>query len=310
MRSPVKIGTRGSALAFYQAELVRSRLNNLFPLIEFELVKIHTKGDMIRRGALSTIGRGVFTREIEEALSKGVIDLAVHSAKDLTTELPAGLLIGAYLEREDPRDCLVARDHLTLGQLPRGARVGTSSPRRKVQLLRLREDLVVCEMRGNVDTRIKKIEEGELDATALAYAGLKRLGCENTVTEIFDEKKFLPQPGQGAIAVEIRAGDPEVNALMESLNHGPTWTRMEAERAFLGRLQGGCQIPTGITSEIAGRELHLTGALFSLDGAQVIWEQISGPTEQCVRTGQALADRILAAGGEKILEEIRHAAKE
>ena len=219
MKSIIKIGTRGSALALYQAEVVRSKLKECFPLAGFEFVKIRTKGDMIRRGAIEEIGPGIFTREIEEALLAKEIDLAVHSAKDLASELPEGLLIGAVLTREDSRDCLVARGGTTLKELSSGAKVGTSSLRRKAQLRKLRPDLEFCEMRGNVDTRVKKIEQGELDAMVIAYAGLKRLGLAKCATEIFDPEIFLPQAGQGALAVEMRASDSEACELTKPLNY-------------------------------------------------------------------------------------------
>lgn len=309
MKSLIKIGSRGSALALYQAELVRSTLKNLFPLISFEVVRIKTKGDMIRHGAIHSLGRGIFTGEIEEALIRKEIDLAVHSAKDLETSLPAPLAIGGFLEREDPRDCLVGKNHMTLKQLSSGARIGTSSPRRAALLKRLRNDIQICDMRGNVDTRLRKIESGEYDGTILAYAGLKRLGLTNTVTEIFNEDVFLPQPGQGAIAVQIRIDDPEMKGLTESINHQPTFFRVSAERSFLGRLEGGCQVPVGVRSSVENNHLALTGAVFSLDGLEFISDSVTGQTSESLKLGEALAGRLLEKGAQSILDSVRHAKK-
>lgn len=307
MKSLIKIGTRGSKLAFYQAEVVRCKLKELLPLLEFEFVKIRTKGDMIRRQAIGTIGPGIFTREIEEALLENRIDLAVHSAKDLATELPQGLEIGAVLNREDPRDCLVAREGRTLEQLKQGARIGTSSLRRRAQLKKLRPDLEICEMRGNVDTRLKKIEEGQFDGLVIAHAGLKRLGLANFVTEVFEEDMFLPQAGQGAIAVEIRSGDLEIEELTKPLNHAPTFARVLAERSFLHRLEGGCQIPVGVSSKVEGDRLTLKGAIFSLGGDQTVSDVMSGPVSDAAKAGTMLAEKLLQSGGDEILKAIRGA---
>jgi len=309
MKSLIKIGTRGSKLALYQAEVVRAKLKTLFPILECEFVKIHTKGDMIRRGTISSIGPGIFTREIEEALLAHEIDIAVHSAKDLATELPEGLKIEAVLVREDPRDCLVAREGKTLEQLSHGAKIGTSSLRRRAQLKKLRPDLEIFEMRGNVDTRLKKIEEGQYDAMVIAHAGLKRLGLVNFVTEIFEEERFLPQAGQGALAVEIRNGDSETQELIKPLNHEPTFHRVLAERSFLRRLEGGCQIPVGVSSKIEGDVLTLKGGIFSLEGDREVVDAAAGPVSEGEKTGVFLAEKLLQAGGSEILKVIRNAQK-
>ena len=306
MRSSIKIGTRGSKLALYQAEVVRSKLKASFPLLEFEFVKIHTKGDMIRRGAISSIGPGIFTREIEEALLANEIDIAVHSAKDLATELPGGLEIGAVLTREDPRDCLVARQGNTLEELKRGAKIGTSSLRRKAQLKKMRPDLEICELRGNVDTRLKKVEEGNYDGIVIAYAGLKRLGLSNVVTQIFEEDRFLPQAGQGALAVETRKGDSEIREFVKSLNHEPTFVRVLAERSFLGRLEGGCQVPAGVCSKIESNVLTLKGAIFSLEGDRNVTDAVSGSVSEGEKIGVNLAQKLLDAGGSEILKAVRN----
>ena len=307
MKSLIKIGTRGSKLALYQAEVVRAKLKTLFPILECEFVKIHTKGDMIRRGTISSIGPGIFTREIEEALLAHEIDIAVHSAKDLATELPEGLKIEAVLVREDPRDCLVAREGKTLEQLSHGAKIGTSSLRRRAQLKKLRPDLEIFEMRGNVDTRLKKIEEGQYDAMVVAHAGLKRLGLTNFVTQVFDEESFLPQAGQGALAVEVRSKDLEIQELIKPLNHQPTFHRVLAERSFLRHLEGGCQIPVGVSSKIEGDVLTLRGGIFSLEGDREVVDVATGSISEGEKTGVILAEKLLQAGGDEILKAIRNA---
>jgi len=307
MKSLIKIGTRGSKLALYQAEVVQVKLKTLFRLLECEFVKIHTKGDMIRHAAIESIGPGIFTHEIEEALLAEEIDIAVHSAKDLATELPEGLEIGAMLMREDARDCLVAREGKKLSQLDHGARIGTSSLRRRAQLRKLRPDLEILEMRGNVDTRLKKIEQGKYDGIVLAHAGLKRLGLASSVTEVFEEENFLPQAGQGALAVEVRKGDLEIQELIKPLNHEPTFQRVSAERSFLRRLEGGCQIPAGVSSKIKGDVLTLKGAIFSLEGNLEVIDTLSGSVSEGEKTGVDLAEKLLRAGGDKILKAIRNA---
>ncbi|OGW86665.1 MAG: hydroxymethylbilane synthase [Omnitrophica bacterium RIFCSPHIGHO2_02_FULL_46_11] len=303
----IKIGTRGSKLALYQAELVRAKLKGLFPLLEFEFVKIRTKGDMIRRAAIGSLGVGVFTREIENALLENKIDIAVHSAKDLATALPNGLEITAALDREDPRDCLVARGSRTLRGLAAHARIGTGSLRRQAQLKKLRPDLEIVEMRGNVDTRLKKIQEGEYDGMVIAYAGLKRLGQTNFVTEIFDTDTMLPQAGQGIIAVQVRSSDSKIRELIRPLNHLTTFTQLSAERSFLRRIEGGCRVPAGISSKIEGDSLKLKGAIFSLTGDRAVVDTAAGSVSEAEKIGLALADKLLASGGAEILKEIRNA---
>ncbi|MBI4357724.1 MAG: hydroxymethylbilane synthase [Candidatus Omnitrophica bacterium] len=309
MRSLIKIGTRGSQLALYQAELVRAKLKESFPLMRFEFIKIRTKGDMIRHANLGAIGPGIFTREIETALLKKEIDLAVHSAKDLATDLPAGLAIGAILDREDPRDCLVARARKTLKELASGARIGTSSLRRRAQLKRLRPDLEICEMRGNVDTRVKKIEEGNYDGMVLAHAGMRRLGLGNLVGQVFDEEVLLPQAGQGAIAIELCKDDAEIQGLIRVTNHEASCRRILAERSFLRRLQGGCQVPVGVASRIKDGLMTLTGGIFSWDGGREVRQTLSGSILEGEDVGTRLAERLLEMGGEEILDEIRKGVK-
>ena len=305
MKSPIKIGTRGSPLALYQAELIRAKLKVSYPLVEFELVKIHTKGDMIRRGSVAQIGERIFTHEIEQALLKKEIDLGVHSAKDLAAVLPEGLELAAVSEREDSRDCLVARNKMILNQLSPGAKVGTSSLRRKAQIRKLRSDLEIIEIRGNVETRLRKVKEGACDAVALAYAGLRRLGLSNKASQIFDEDEILPQAGQGIIGVEIRSNDSEMKEFVRPINHQLTYFRALAERGFLARLQGGCQVPVGVSSKIEGNLLFMRGAIFSLEGDRSVSDTASGALDQPAGVGIILAEKLLSQGGREILESIR-----
>ncbi len=304
MKTEFLIGTRGSKLALYQAELVKAKLAQNFPLLRFTWVRIKTSGDMIRRSAADPFStKRVYTQEIEDALLRKEIDLAVHSAKDLAVELPEGLGIGAVLEREDPRDCLISREGKKLSELPLGARVGTSSLRRRLQLLRLHPELVVEDLRGNVDTRLRRLEEGVVDALVLAYAGLKRLGLTESVTEVFSDEKFYPAPCQGAIAVETRSQDPEVQELVRPLNHSQSAFRVACERAFLKRLEGGCQLPCGVSTRLEGEEKRLVaaGILWSLDGRQWAEAKLEAVPQDAQSIGVRLAEEILAQGGEKIL---------
>lgn len=312
MKSEFLIGTRGSKLAFYQAELVKAKLARNFPLLRFTLVRIKTSGDMIRRSSANPFStKRVYTQEIEDALLKKEIDLAVHSAKDLAVEFPQGLGIGAVLEREDPRDCLISREGKKLSELPWGARVGTSSIRRRLQLLRLHPELLVEEIRGNVDTRIRKLEEGMVDALVLAHAGLKRLGLTNSVTEVFSEEKFYPAPCQGAIVVETRSEDTEMRELIKPLNHPESAFRVASERAFLRRLEGGCQLPCGVSTRLEGQEKKFVarGILFSLDGRQWAEAKLETAPENAESIGVRLAEEVLARGGEKIIHEMRRGLK-
>lgn len=306
MKSHLRIGTRGSSLALYQAELVKAKILDDFPMITVEIVKIKTGGDMIRRGGTSPFEtKRIYTREIEEALLKGEVDIAVHSAKDMAAVLPERLKIGAALEREDPRDCLVTKDKKKLSELPLGARIGTSSLRRKMQLLRANPELTIQEIHGNVDSRLRKVKEGDYDAACLAYAGVKRLGLANFVTEIFSEEHFLPAPGQGTIVAQSREGDQEIDEILEPLNHRHTYERLECERAFLKRLEGGCQLPCGIATVVMGGRIKASGILFATEGHEWVESTIEGDTGQARVLGEALAQQILTSGGREILEKIR-----
>jgi len=305
MKSRIKIGTRGSQLALYQAEQVRSALQAVYPDIRYELVKIKTTGDLDQQGNTRSVGQRIFTSQIEDALLGKDIDLAVHSAKDLSATLPAGLGLGAVLEREDSRDCVIARDQIPILDLPRGAKIGTSSLRRRAQIKMIRSDFELLDLRGNVDTRIKKIKRGDCDATILAYAGLKRLGLEKEATEILEVEKFLPQVGQGIIAVEVREDDDETREVVEAINHLESFKVLLGERSFLNALDGGCQVPVGITSKISGGKIILKGAIFSLDGERKTEAVISGPIQAAEEQGVLLAEQLLVQGGRELLDEIK-----
>ncbi len=294
---PLRIGTRGSALARAQTELVLGRLRALDPGLPVETVIIRTSGDRGQREV-----RGAFVKELQHALLEGRIDLAVHSLKDLPTDPVPGLRLAAVLEREDPREALIAREGWTWATLPPGARVGTGSPRRTAQLRALRPDLVYLPLVGNVDTRLRRLEEGHYEAIVLAMAGLIRLGRMDRVTEVFPLEQLLPAPGQGAIAVEVRADDAPALALVEHLNHLPTWWAVAAERAFLRALGGGCRVPIAAYAEVHGDRLTLEGRVMAPDGARAVRGQIEGPAEAAEALGEALAERIRAADGSVLLE--------
>ncbi len=306
MKQKIRIGTRGSQLALYQAELTQSLIRGQFPMTQTEIVIIKTSGDMIRKGGWNPFEtKRVFTREIEDALLKKEIDLAVHSAKDMSVDLPEGLILSAALEREDPRDCLVGSGGRKLSELPLGARIGTSSVRRKVQLLRWNGELLIEDVRGNVDTRLRKLEEGLYDAIILAYAGIKRLGLANHVTEIFPGETFYPSPGQGAIAIESRAEDVEALEIIRAINHADTLTRLLSERAFLRRLEGGCQLPCGIMTELHRDQIKLSGGIFAIETRDWAEASLTTSSTHPDQAGKNLAEMILNQGGQKILDKIR-----
>jgi len=295
-------------LALYQTELVKTRLEEDFPLVEIEIVKIKTGGDMIRRAGHHPFEtKRIYTHEIEDALLAGDIDLAVHSAKDMAAVLPEGLEIGGVLAREDSRDCLLSNDKKPFSALPLGARIGTSSLRRKMQLLRWNPELIVEDVHGNVDTRIHKMQEGEFDALVLAHAGIIRLGFTNYVTEIFSEEQFYPAPGQGIIAIESRTGDPDTKELLAPISHAVTMRRLECERAFLKRLEGGCQLPCGIRTHVEDGRLKTSGAIFAVEGHEMAESRHEGEIDHAAILGNELAQKVLDNGGREILTKIRHA---
>ena len=301
----IKIGTRGSKLALWQANWVKSALNAGNSSIAVELVPIKTRGDKILDVPLAKVGgKGLFVKEIEDALLNGRIDLAVHSMKDMPSEIPDGLCVGAIPEREIPQDVLISKKGLLLHDLMPGARIGTSSLRRSAQLLHARPDLVILPLRGNIDTRLKKLETENLDAIILAAAGVKRLGLENRITEYMDENVMLPAVGQGALCIEIRQNDPEIEPIITSLNHQETWTVVMGERAFLNRLEGGCQVPIAAHGKIEKNTFTLCGLVASVDGTTVIKETLSGPEDSSESIGVKLADRLLSMGAKTIMENL------
>jgi hydroxymethylbilane synthase len=293
----IRIGSRGSVLARWQAEHVQGRLRALGH--DVEIVIITTTGDRVQDRRLESVGgKGAFLKEIEEALLAREVDLAVHSLKDVPTDLPEGLHLVAMLERADPRDVLLSAGP-RLRELPAGARIGTTSLRRRAQLLALRPDLLVQDLRGNVDTRIRRLREGAFDAILLARAGLVRLGREGEATEVLDPDVLLPAPGQGAIALECRTDDAETARAVASLHHEPTARAVSAERAFLAALHGGCNVPLGAHAVLADGTLRLRGLVAREDGSAVVRGEHSGSDARAV--GRALADDLLARGAGDLL---------
>jgi hydroxymethylbilane synthase len=301
----LRIGTRGSALALWQAEWVKSQLLGGQQELTVELVVIKTMGDKILDVPLAKVGgKGLFVKEIEEALLDGRADLAVHSVKDMPAELPEGLQLAAMPPREDPRDALISRNGAGLDKLPHGARVGTSSLRRAAQLLHLRPDLRIETLRGNVDTRLRKLDSEGLDAIVLAAAGLKRMELSQVISEYLEPERILPAVGQGALGIETRTGDVFTNEMVERLVHQQTVTTVRAERAFLKRLEGGCQVPIGAYATLEGETLILTGMVADLQGVRLIRKEMRGDARQPEIVGERLAEVVLEAGGGEILAEI------
>ena len=304
-RLSLVLGTRGSKLALRQSEWFQSRIHDVAPEVGVDLRRIQTSGDKIVDVPLAKIGgKGLFVKEIEEALLAGEIDLAVHSMKDVPAQLPDGLEILCVPPREDARDALISRAGRSFKDLPQGARVGTASLRRQAQLLNARPDLLIEMLRGNLDTRLRKLKEGRFDAIVLAAAGLRRLAWAQEITEYLDPVVSLPAIGQGALGVEGRSNDHFVRSIMDRLNDQATQTTVMAERAFLQRLEGGCQVPIAAHATLSGEELLLDGLLASVDGKTVIRDRVQGKNEEAHKLGVQLAERLLARGGDKILREI------
>ncbi|MBX6365064.1 MAG: hydroxymethylbilane synthase [Gemmatimonadetes bacterium] len=304
----LRLGTRGSALALWQARHVKERLEAAHPGLLVDIVILHTTGDRITDVPLAKIGdKGLFTKELDRALDSGQVDLCVHSLKDVPTRMPDGLALGAILEREDPRDAYVPGQGSAprLADLPPGARVGTSSLRRRAQLLHARPDLQVLDLRGNLDTRLARLADGAFDAVILALAGLRRLGHEDAVGEVLGPPDWLPAVGQGALAVAIREGDAATAGFVAVLDHPPTRAAVAAERAFLRTLEGGCQIPIGAIADVAGDSLALDGFVASLDGREYLRSSIAGPAAEGSRLGRRLAETLLADGAHRVLAEVR-----
>ncbi|MCP4666160.1 MAG: hydroxymethylbilane synthase [Deltaproteobacteria bacterium] len=298
----LKIGTRGSKLALTQSEWIKGKIEARHPEVRVELVRIKTKGDKILDSPLSLIGgKGLFVKEIEDALLRGDVDLAVHSMKDVPSELPEGLVLGVFPEREDPRDAFVSVRYESLHNLPDGSRVGTSSLRRGAQLLHLHPGLELVSVRGNVDTRLRKLESGEFEAIVLASAGLKRLGLEKRITRLFPTHQMLPAIAQGALGLEMRSDHDDVLQVLSFLNHGPTEVTVRAERAFLKELQGGCQVPIAGHARLEGDDLILQGMVAELDGSRLITDDISGHKDRAEDMGVELARRLLHEGADRIL---------
>jgi hydroxymethylbilane synthase len=304
---PLRIGSRGSILARWQAEFVRKQLFQLTG-VEAEIIIIKTSGDKMQQSPLTQIGgKGIFIKELEEALLEESIDLAVHSVKDIPTDTPGRLHFPAVCRRDDVRDCLVSHTGTLLANLKQGARVGTSSLRRQAQLRHYRTDLDLRDLRGNVDTRLRKVESGEYDAIVLSKAGLDRLGWSQKITEPLSTEISLPAVGQGAIAIESRVSDQGADEVLSKLNDMETRTAIIAERALLSALQGGCQVPLGAWARMERAELVMEAVVCSVDGTQYVREKASAPPDQAAQLGEHLA-RVLAEGGARsILEEVQRA---
>ncbi|HQV45177.1 MAG TPA: hydroxymethylbilane synthase [Nitrospira sp.] len=304
-RSTLILGTRGSKLAVHQSQWVQARLQELAPGLTISLQRIQTSGDKILDVPLAKIGgKGLFVKEIEDALLSKEIDLAVHSMKDVPTALPEGLDILCVPPREDPRDALITRDGCRLDQLKPGARIGTSSLRRQAQLLHYRPDFTIEMLRGNLDTRLRKLREGQFDAIVLAAAGLRRLAWDAEITEYLPVHLSLPAIAQGALGIEARSDDTFVRELLSRFEHRPTRITVTAERALLHRLEGGCQVPIAAHAALEGDRLTVDGLVASVDGRRVIRHQIQGPASEAQALGTKLAERLLADGGDVILKEI------
>ncbi len=300
----LRIGTRGSQLAKWQAEYVRKQIFQATG-IEGEIVIIKTSGDKLQQLPLTQIGgKGIFIKELEDALLDESVDIAVHSVKDIPTEVPSGMSFPAVCRREDVRDCLVSGNGATLANLRQGARIGTGSLRRQAQLRHIRPDLDVRDLRGNVDTRLRKVDSGEYDAVMLAKAGLDRLGCSHRISETLSPEVCMPAVGQGAIAVECRANDTEAAQALEKLDDAETRTAIMAERALLSALQGGCQVPLGAWARIERGELVLEACVCSVDGVQYVKQRAAGPPDRARELGEHMARLLIEAGAQSILEEV------
>jgi hydroxymethylbilane synthase len=305
MRKHIKIGTRGSLLATTQSTWVKKQIEAQHPDLKVELVKIVTKGDKILDVPLAKVGgKGLFVKEIEEALLRKDVDLAVHSMKDVPSELPEELHLGIIPPRENPHDAFIANQFASLADLPEGATVGTSSLRRRAQLAALRPDLEIVDLRGNLDTRLRKLDEGQFQAIILAAAGLNRLDMSSRATGYFSAKEMLPAVGQGALGIELRKDDNELLDALSFLNDATTAIAVAAERGFLYRLEGGCQVPIGAFAEVQNGEVELTGLVASIDGKVVLKESMKGPSNEARQLGTQLANKLLDMGARDILAEV------
>jgi hydroxymethylbilane synthase len=304
IKTTLKIGTRGSVLALTQTNWVADRLRQRYPEMQIAIVVIRTKGDIMQDVSLAKIGgKGVFVKEIEDALLRGDVDIAVHSMKDVPAELPEGLHIATIPEREDPRDVLIAKDNKKMESLPRGARIGTGSLRRGMQVRNLLPDVQIVPLRGNLDTRIRKIELEDLDGVLVAAAGIRRMGWISRVSQFIPVEVMLPAVGQGALGIEMRTGDSSLAEMLAFLNHSATWMEVGAERSFLQRLGGGCQLPIAAYAKIRGKELTLRGLVGSLDGRALITDEVRGTPPDYRMLGTLLAERILSRGGQALIDQ-------
>lgn len=305
MKTNLIIGTRQSLLAMWQSNYIAGRLREEYPGCEVTLKKIVTKGDRILDVPLAKIGgKGLFTKEIEQELLDGTIDLAVHSLKDMPTVLPEGLCLTAITERANAGDAFVSNKCNSIEELPEGSVLGTSSLRRRAQLLARRPDLKIVDLRGNVDTRLKKLDEGQMDAIILAAAGLTRLGHADRIKEIIPQSYCLPAVGQGALAIECRTDNFKVRQMLDFLNDTATKQATDAERAFLGLLEGGCQVPIGVHAEVNEGRIAMEAVIASLDGSTVLRDTAEGNAADAVTLGRALGQKMLDNGGREILAAI------
>lgn len=305
MKKNIIIGTRSSKLALWQAEHIAACLKKQYPDLTVELKHVMTTGDKILDTPLAKIGgKGLFTKELETEMLAGDIDFAVHSLKDMPTQIPDGLCLAVITKRFDSGDALVSPKYKTLNALPQGAKVGTSSLRRKAQLLHVRPDLDICDLRGNVNTRLKKLETENFAAIVLAAAGLKRLGLAELITDIILPEICLPAVGQGALAIEARADDKAVLDLLAFLNDAESVQNSTAERAFLAAVEGGCQVPVGVYAQTKENQLHVEAVIASVDGKRLIRDSITGSGVDADKLGSALAKRLLDAGGRQIMQEL------
>lgn len=306
MKREIIVGTRESRLAMWQACWAVERLRENNPEFSYRIAGIRTQGDNILDMALAKIGdQGLFTKELEYALLRGEIDLAVHSMKDLPTELPEGLSIGAICRREFPGDVLISREGKKLGDLPAGAVIGTGSLRRRAQLLNYRSDFKTVDLRGNVQTRLRKLDEAKFDATVLAYAGIHRLGLDDRISQIIPFEICLPAVGQGSVGIEIRTGDKDVQILVNKIDHLASRQAVSAERAFLKRLEGGCQVPIGALATVKDNYLRLDGVVAALDGRQLVRSCLEGDAGKAAKIGDSLAERLVCSGAGEILRKMR-----
>ena len=301
----IRIATRKSPLALWQAEHVAERLEKIFPEVKTELVKMVTKGDKILDAPLAKIGgKGLFVKELEQGMLDGSADIAVHSMKDVPVEFPDGLHLAAILNREDPTDAFVSNNYASLDALPNNAKIGTSSLRRQCQIKEKFPDAEILSLRGNVNTRLAKLDAGEYDAIILASAGLKRLGMADRITESLDASTSLPAIGQGAIGIECRSDDKEINVILNALHDKETTIRVKAERAMNKRLNGGCQVPIAGFAEIQGEQLFMRGLVGAPDGSILYRAEMKGDLDQAEAIGIAIADDLLGQGAEKILQAL------